>query len=261
MDLLTDRRTHRPLTGDDIRLLTLQPGLFNDPIHCQLEQVSLSAGHAYEALSYVWGNTRDASPMILDRTPHHITKNLECALRYLRYKESPRVLWVDAICINQNDPDEKSQQVPIIGEIYSRASKAHAWLGEADREIDCIYNILQDDLDDDMLHEEFNWLRPFYMRPYWRRVWIVQELVLAKLVIVCCGDESIDFDDIYGLSLDWGSFEQGFDTGTYQMLKPHSRGWNTIVWEGFDHNKVRIVYRNPDGLLMYVEGFYHLEAE
>ena len=99
MDPLTDRRTHRPLTGDNIRLLTLKPGLFNNLIHCELEQVSLSAGHAYEALSYVWGNTRDTAPMILDRTPYDITKNLEWALRYLRYKESPRVLWVDAICI------------------------------------------------------------------------------------------------------------------------------------------------------------------
>lgn len=270
MDLLTDTRTHRPLTGDNIRLLTLQPGLLNDPIHCQLEQVSLSAGHAYEALSYVWGNARDTSPTTLDRTPYHVTKNLECALRYLRYKESPRVLWVDAICINQNDLDEKSEQVPIMGEIYSRATKVYAWLGEADHQIDCVFDVLQEfrgrkreakfpthfdaaeqlsfhrqlfrdiyqdkagalpeqsDLDDDMLHEEFNWLRPLYMRPYWRRVWIVQELVLAKVVVVCCGDKSIDFDDIYGLSLDWGSFEQGFDTGTYQMLKPHTRGWNTI---------------------------------
>jgi hypothetical protein len=74
-----------------------------------------------------------------------------------------------------------------------------------------------------MLHEEFNWIRPLYVRPYWRRVWIVQELVLAKVVVVCCGDKFIDFDDIYGLSLDWGSFEQGFDTGTYQMLKPHTK--------------------------------------
>ena len=270
MEPLTDRRTHRPLTRDNIRLLTLQPGLFNDPIHCQLEQVSLSAGHAYEALSYVWGNARDTAPMILDRTPYHITKNLECALRYLRYKESPRVLWVDAICINQNDPDEKSEQVPIMGEIYSKATKVYAWLGEADRQIDCVFDVLQEfrdrkreakfpahfdaaeqlsfhrqlfcdiyqdkagtlpeqsDLDDDRLHEEFNWLRPLYVRPYWRRVWIVQELVLAKVVVVCCGDRFIDFDDIYGLSLDWGSFEQGFDTGTYQMLKQHARGWNTI---------------------------------
>ncbi|PMD61292.1 uncharacterized protein K444DRAFT_526233, partial [Hyaloscypha bicolor E] len=81
-----------------IRLLTLQPGLFNDPIHCQLEQVSFSTGHAYEALLYVWGNARDTAPMILDRMPYHITKNLERVLRYSRCKESPRVLWVDAIC-------------------------------------------------------------------------------------------------------------------------------------------------------------------
>jgi hypothetical protein len=109
MEPLTDRRTHRPLTRDNIRLLTLQPGLFNDPIHCQLEQVSLSAGHAYKALLYVWGNARDTTPIILDRTPYHIMKNLEYVLRYLYYKESLRVLWVDTICINQNDPDEKSE--------------------------------------------------------------------------------------------------------------------------------------------------------
>jgi hypothetical protein len=83
-------------------------------------------------------------------------------------------------------------------------------------------------LDDDMLHEEFNWLRPLYVRPYWRRVWIVQELVLAKVVVICCGDKSINFDDIYGLSLDWGSFELGFDTGAYQKRKLYSREWNTI---------------------------------
>ncbi|PMD17924.1 hypothetical protein NA56DRAFT_578071, partial [Hyaloscypha hepaticicola] len=136
MDPLTDGRTHRPLTRDNIRLLTLQPGLFNDPIHCQLEQVSLRAGHTYEALSYVWGDARDTAPMILDKTPYHITKNLECALRYMRYKESPRVLWADAICINQNDPDEKSKQVPMMGEIYSEATKVYAWLGEADCQID-----------------------------------------------------------------------------------------------------------------------------
>ena len=182
--------------------------------------------------------------MILDRTLYDITKNLECALRYLRYKESPRVLWVDAICINQNDLAEMSEQVPKMGEIYSRAMKVYAWLGEADRQIDYVFNVLQEfrdrkreakfpthfdaaeqlsfyrqlfcdiyqdkagtlpeqsDLDDDMLHEEFNWLRPLYVRPYWRRVWIIQELVLAKVVVICCGDKFIDFDDIYGLSLD-----------------------------------------------------------
>lgn len=137
----------------------------------------------------------------------------------------------------------------------------YAWLGEADRQIDCVFDVQQgfrvrkrdarvpthfdtaerlsyyrqlfrdtyqdkartlpeqSDSDDEMLHEEFNWLLPFYVRPYWRRVWIVQELVLAKVAVVCCGDRFISFDDIYGFSLDWGSFEQGFDTGNYQKLK------------------------------------------
>lgn len=78
------------------------------------------------------------------------------------------------------------------------------------------------------MHEEFNWLRPLYARCYWRSIWIVQELVLAKEVIVCCGDRSIDFDDIYGLSPDWGSFEQGFDIIGYQTAKECTKGWNTI---------------------------------
>ncbi|KAF2250084.1 hypothetical protein BU26DRAFT_424560, partial [Trematosphaeria pertusa] len=83
-----------------IRLLNLQPGSFDDPICCYLDQVSLSAGRAYEALSYVWGNASDTSPMGLDGATYYITKILECALRYLRHKVSPRVLWVDAVCIN-----------------------------------------------------------------------------------------------------------------------------------------------------------------
>jgi hypothetical protein len=57
-------------------------------------------------------------------------------------------------------------------------------------------------VDDDILHEEFNQLPPLYVRPYWRRVWIVQELVLVNAVVICCEDKSIDFDDIYGLNLD-----------------------------------------------------------
>jgi hypothetical protein len=57
-------------------------------------------------------------------------------------------------------------------------------------------------VDDDILHEEFNQLPPLYVRPYWRRVWIVQELVLVNAVVICCEEKSIDFDDIYGLNLD-----------------------------------------------------------
>src|SRR5690349_8943294 len=74
---------HRPRTGDNIRLLILRSGSFDDPIYCQLEQVSLSDDHAYEALSYVWGDASDTSSMSLEGVQYTITRNLERALRYL----------------------------------------------------------------------------------------------------------------------------------------------------------------------------------
>lgn len=120
---------HGPLTGDDIRLLILRPGSFDDSIHCQLEKVSLSAGHAYEALSYVWGNASDTSPMSLEGVPYHITKNLECALRYLRHKGSPRVLWVDAVCIDQRNTQERNAQVIRMKYVYEQATQVVIWLG------------------------------------------------------------------------------------------------------------------------------------
>jgi hypothetical protein len=261
---------YRPLLADsNIRLLTVRPGLFNDPIRCELEEASISG--AYEALSYLWGDPNHTSPISLNGSTFEITKNLECALRHLRCKESSRCLWVDAVCINQRNKDEKSKQVRRMGEIYSQATKVYAWLGEPDPQIDCVFTVLQEfknrkkqetcpadfddaeqlsfyrqlfcdtyqsvagalpersDLDDGQLHEEINWLRPLYVKPYWRRVWIVQELVLAKAVVVCCGGKSIDFEDIYGLGRDWGSFEQGWDTGMYRMSSPHARGWYTIL--------------------------------
>ncbi|KAH7396120.1 heterokaryon incompatibility protein-domain-containing protein, partial [Pyrenochaeta sp. MPI-SDFR-AT-0127] len=55
-----------------------------------------------------------------------------------------RVLWVDAICINQTDNDERSKQVAIMGEIYNRAIKVFAWLGEANGQSNCVLNVLQE---------------------------------------------------------------------------------------------------------------------
>jgi hypothetical protein len=256
---------YQTLRGGEIRLLTIR-----SQSNFTLENAYLRDNPYYVAISYCWGDVEDLCNVRVNDYEFQLRGHVYAMLSNLYHKHQVTRLWLDLVCINQNDPDEKSKQVPIMGEIYRRATKVYAWLGEADRQIDCVFDVLQEfrdrkkeakfpthfdaaeqlsyhrqlfrdiyqdkagtlpeqsDLDDVMLHEEFNWLRPLYVRPYWRRVWIVQELVLAKVVVVCCGDKSIDFDDIYGLSLDWGSFELGFDTGTYRKLKPHTRGWNTI---------------------------------
>ncbi|KAI9865353.1 MAG: hypothetical protein M1813_002242 [Trichoglossum hirsutum] len=241
---------YQTLRGGEIRLLT---------IHSQssytLESANLKDDPHYVAVSYCWGDVKDLRNVRVNDYEVQLRGHVYAMLSNLYYKHQVTRLWLDMVCINQNDLDEKSEQVPMMWEIYGKAIKVYAWLGEADPLIDCVFDVLQEfrdrrrskmqlfrdiyqdkagalpeqsDLDDDRLHEEFNWLRPLYVRPYWRRVWIVQELVLAKVAVVCCGDKSIDFDDIYGLSLDWGSFEQGFETLAYQKLKPHTKGWNTI---------------------------------
>jgi hypothetical protein len=84
-----------------------------------------------------------------------------------------------------------------------------------------------------MIEEEFIWMRPLYSRKYWTRLWIVQELILAKEVVICCGTKSVGLGDIYGLSLDWGSFGQAFSAGTY--VEPHKEkdNFEAFLLQGF----------------------------
>ncbi|KAI8628880.1 heterokaryon incompatibility protein-domain-containing protein [Xylariaceae sp. FL1651] len=124
--------TYSPLLQErrEIRLLRLQPSAsFDDPIQCSLFHAFLGAAPEYEALSYVWGHLEFTQEISLDGRPFKITKNLECALRHLRQVSAERVLWVDALCINQADVAERSHQVTLMKDIYSLCERDLAWLG------------------------------------------------------------------------------------------------------------------------------------
>ena len=87
---------------------------------------------ACEALSYAWGFTDDPVRIsVLDGGSHllPITQNLDCALRHLRYKDKPRVLWVNAICINQSDLTERGHQVERMADVFRLADRVVAFLG------------------------------------------------------------------------------------------------------------------------------------
>ena len=86
-----------------IRLIDLQPGEWPNPISCTIQNTTPSSDLQYEALSYMWGDLNDTTTINLGDGEITITRSLETALRYLRYEERSRTLWVDALCINQRD--------------------------------------------------------------------------------------------------------------------------------------------------------------
>jgi hypothetical protein len=117
------------------RVLLLQPNTNRSAeLRCSLEEISMDTAdkveQRYNALSYVWGAKIGTQPLICDGKTMLITPNCESALRHLRHTRKEVILWVDAICINQEYLAERAQQVPLMGNIYQRAFEVIIWLGE-----------------------------------------------------------------------------------------------------------------------------------
>ncbi|OGM45269.1 hypothetical protein ABOM_006437 [Aspergillus bombycis] len=119
------------LLPNEIRLLNLLPGKWSDPIHCTWRIVSLDGNPKYKALSYVWGRSKHSQPICLNGSPIHITRHLRRALRQLRNDNEAVCLWVDAVCINQSDDEEKTEQVKMMGKIYAQSQEVVVYLGDA----------------------------------------------------------------------------------------------------------------------------------
>jgi hypothetical protein len=107
----------------------LEPGRTDAPLQCRLEVVSIDTPGRYEAISYVWGNKEPSGNVICDSKCLQITRNLEDALLQVRLRDCPRVIWADAICIDQRNVDERGHQVKLMQHIYSRADRVLVWLG------------------------------------------------------------------------------------------------------------------------------------
>jgi hypothetical protein len=123
----------QPLLPGQIRLIRLLPGAWTDPIQCELFEEDHGATK-YEALSYVWGSQNVTRPIFLNRKEFRVTFNLEGALRHLRehFKndDKSKVFWVDALCINQNDTEERTNQVQLMGDIYRKCEQVVVYLGD-----------------------------------------------------------------------------------------------------------------------------------
>jgi hypothetical protein len=132
----SQRPQYRPLVrpSDQTRVLRLLPGLPGSTIRAQLLTVEFEATRRsrYEAVSYVWVRFVGTSDIEIRDVIYTVPTSAEDVLQAVRYKDSERLIWIDAICINQIDQTEKQHQVAIIGRIYQEADRTVFWLGEAD---------------------------------------------------------------------------------------------------------------------------------
>ncbi|KAJ4344205.1 hypothetical protein N0V95_006245 [Ascochyta clinopodiicola] len=204
-------------TKRQIRLLHLHPSVNSEPGHlphdiqCTFSLASLDDNPSFEALSYVWGDASSTGLITLHGHPFSVTSNLHIALTHLRHQDKERVLWVDALCINQDDLRERSSQVSHMRHIYSQATTVLIFLGEAwegsDVVIDLIktlamhpYLHLDPSMQPSVLSHGFNlndfdllrWIFEFFHLPWWGRLWTVQEYILAQETVFICGEKQFD---------------------------------------------------------------------
>ncbi|KAI1264001.1 heterokaryon incompatibility protein-domain-containing protein [Xylariaceae sp. FL1019] len=230
-----------------IRLLSIQPG--SGPLHCTMKFAEPNSKPEYEALSYCWGSPIKSKQIIVNDATFQVTDNLYAALKRMRQETKPRVLWIDAICIDQNSVPEKNTSVPMMKTIYQEARRVVIWLGEHDgrtktafasmefaaskahpirpgttaacdwkrvrRGDKPIFPLVGQIWDEVESYQASQALNSIFQRPWFTRTWTVQELVVASDVIVICG----------GFQIAWEVIRQAWRACRYGLTEDESLGF------------------------------------
>ena len=188
------------LPPNHIRLLHIGAGFGDTPICCNLVVKSLHASPPYEALSYTWGSLDLDSTIICNGVPLLITRHLYEALQYLRKPEHDRIMWIDAVCIDQKNLRERAEQVGLMKDIYAKAFHVVIWLGRETTEDKTAFSVLDrfktlfetrgyGDLGPDCFVDaglpdtnDPDWepLVKLFQRPWFQRIWVVQEATVSR---------------------------------------------------------------------------------
>ena len=208
MALKPEKFTYQPLQEPmGFRLLELLPGDQDEKLRCSLTHSSLTSHPYYQAVSYTWGTPGLIREIELNGVAYAIQKNLFDFFKQLHLNFAGVPLWVDALCINQEDTLEKNIQVPLMGLIYSYAKSVLIWLGpHADgseeyfdfcnrissepQSFNTFRSRLREKVESDAGNHTWAAMAALQRRTYWTRTWIIQEIALASDIHVFCGDRS-----------------------------------------------------------------------
>ena len=216
---------YQDLKGNNvIRLLSLKPGKesHQNRLECELEDISLSDDPPFEALSYAWGDCDFSEIIFCGNAAINITRNLHDALIRFRHPDHSRKLWVDAVCINQSNGQEKSLQVPLMAKIYGQATEVLIWLGAETEGSNDVMEYLKrigqafisrggevnEPRDERSTSNDALWasvaqdpnLEKTHLvlaRPWFSRRWVIQETALARKATLHCGTVNMEWDVLF----------------------------------------------------------------
>nr|OQO16729.1 hypothetical protein B0A51_15256 [Rachicladosporium sp. CCFEE 5018] len=220
---------YRPLdpSRKEIRYLHLRPGVGSQDLAASLVHADLSDpdAAAYETISYAWGHASRRTTLDIDGHILSVPETAAAALRCMRLSDQDRVLWIDSICINQADVEERGSQVAMMADIYSEGACTLAHVDMPDCDFDLVVSSIAAvrskcehelsslrDLGPRLAKEEFGRsqtltlglgdtaitaLQQFLDAAWFRRLWVLQEVTLSKRCVLHCGSGTIELDHVF----------------------------------------------------------------
>ncbi|KAK3363131.1 heterokaryon incompatibility protein-domain-containing protein [Lasiosphaeria hispida] len=205
--------------GQVIRLIELQPGTWNDAVSIRLFITELGYAPEYDAISYVWGDGSNTVPILCNGRRFDVTVNLCAAFKRIRLEHQTRIVWADAVCINQQSMPERSHHVAFMGDVYRHAKKVLVCLGkDVDGGAEHVASLVHDVSSMVRQHpaigemprltprnplaDDARWKAVVTMHnlPWFTRAWVIQEVGLARDPHVLYGGVSFSYRDLMKLA-------------------------------------------------------------
>lgn len=192
------------LNANEIRVLVIEPAQPEEGIRCRMIQCNLK-DQPFEALSYTWGNETVREVIQCTDKPCCIPANCALAIRKLRYPDRERFVWIDAICIDQQNTAERGAQVQAMSKIYYAASRTVIYLGERADDSDLAMDYVSSSGHDPADERTTAAIYKLYQRPYFERIWVIQEVSMSRSALAICGARSLPWFYLvaYAIKLPW----------------------------------------------------------